>query len=82
MTKMTPQQIESKGSLREGCYVEYIDKSTNRIVKGKIIASLNGALNGTDKGQHIFNVDGKLVKGHDIYDRLLVHIPGERKTKR
>ena len=69
--------IPSDGPLREGCYVEYVDKATATVIKGEILTSSYG-----DKtSQHTFNVAGKLVKGRNLYDRLLVHIPGE-KSKR
>jgi len=65
--------IQSNGPIREGCYVKYVDKSTNEIIEGFVLSSHYG-----DKtGQHTFSVCGKLVKGRNLYDRLLEHRPGE-----
>ena len=66
--------IHSNGAIREGCYVEYVDKMTNVIIKGYITNSSYGM----KSGQHTFTIGGwKLVKGRNLYDRLLVHKPGE-----
>jgi hypothetical protein len=65
--------ISSNGPIREGCYVEYVDKATCTIMKGLVLSDHYGE----KTGQHTFNVAGVLVKGRNLYDRLLIHIPGE-----
>jgi hypothetical protein len=65
--------IQSNGPIRIGCYVKYVDKSTNEVIEGFVLSSHYGART----GQHTFNVGGKLVKGRNLYDRLLEHQPGE-----
>ena len=65
--------IDSNGPLREGCYVKFVRKSDGSIISGIIETSSYGA----KRGQHTFNINGVLVKGRNLYDRLLEHIPGE-----
>lgn len=70
--------INSNFPIRVGCEVEYVDKKTNRIIVGEVIKSSYGA----KTGQHTFTIlenDGSkvLVKGRNIYDRLLKHEAGE-----
>lgn len=70
--------IKTTFPIREGCFVEWMDKRTNDIFQGKVRRSTYG----TD-GQHTFTIDksdgsgSKRVKGRNLYDRLLQHIPGE-----
>lgn len=69
--------IKSLHPIREGCYVQWVDKSTNDVFKGEVINSSYGA----KTAQHTFTIlldDGnkKRVKGRNIYDRLLDHKAG------
>lgn len=70
--------INSPYPIRLGCKVEYVDKSTNNIIVGEVIKSSYGA----KTGQHTFTILDEtgvkiLVKGRNIYDRLLKHEAGE-----
>ena len=66
--------IKSNGPIREGCYVKYVDKATGEERKGYVITSSYGATT----GQHTFRIAGyNCVKGRNLYDRLLEHIPGD-----
>jgi len=58
--------------IRLGCQVEFVRKTTGEVVSGEVITSSYGP----KTGQHTFNVDGVLVKGRNLYDRLLYHNPG------
>ena len=71
--------ISARGAIRVGCKVKYVDKTTNKIIDGEVVNSSYGI----KTGQHTFTIlqkDGnkKLVKGRNLYDRLLEHIRGER----
>ena len=63
--------IKSEYPIREGCFVKWVDKSTNDIMQGTVTKSTYRSDN-----QHSFTVDSKVVMGRNIYDRLLVHTPG------
>lgn len=70
--------VRNEFPIRVGCKVEYVDKSTNRIIKGEVVTSSYGA----KTGQHTFTIleedgDKVKVKGRNIYDRLLKHEAGE-----
>lgn len=70
--------VGSSGAIRKGCKVSWIDKSTGDEFRGVVINSSYGAI----KNQHTFTIeldngDTKLVKGRNLYDRLLSHIQGE-----
>lgn len=76
--------IPSSGALREGCYVEFVKNDNNRfwVVKGTITNDSYGA----KTGQHTFTItddDGSkhLVKGRNLYNRLLVHQQGAKSIK-
>lgn len=64
--------------IREGCVVKYVDKATNNIIVGEVIKSSYGH----KTRQHTFTIltidnEKVLVKGRNIYDRLLEHRAGE-----
>ena len=70
--------INSTYPIREGCFIKWVDKSTNNILEGEVITSSYGKLT----NQHTFTIlllDGtkKSIKGRNIYDRILEHKPGE-----
>lgn len=69
--------IRSDFPIREGCFVKWADKSSNKIFEGDVIKSSYGS----KTGQHTFTIlleNGckKLVKGRNLYDRLLKHEAG------
>jgi hypothetical protein len=69
--------IDSNGPLRKGCMVKWIDKSTSQEFQGTIVNHSYGK----KTNQHTFTIDcgatNKLVKGRNLYDRLISHTPGE-----
>lgn len=69
--------IQSKGAIRVGCIIKWLDKSSAEVLEGLVINSSYGF----QKSQHTFTVclggATKLVKGRNLYDSLLSHIPGE-----
>lgn len=70
--------IKSSYPIRKGCFVEWVDKSTNEIYCGTVINSSYGF----KTMQHTYTIlikDGtkKLVKGRNLYDRLLKHDAGD-----
>ncbi len=85
------EEIESKysfvpnqGAIRKGCMVEYVrvESESYRVVKGVVVRSSYGA----DRGQHTFTIQDEagekyLVKGRNLYPRLLAHTPGEESKK-
>ena len=70
--------IRSGYPIRKGCFIKYADKMTNEVLEGEVVKSSYGY----KTGQHTFtllltNGEKKLVKGRNIYDRLLEHKAGE-----
>ena len=64
--------------IREGCRVRFVGKSDNVEYSGVVAKSSYGV----KTGQHTFTIDldgggYKIVKGRNLYDRLLEHIPGD-----
>ena len=75
--------IKSDGPLRNGCKIKWVGYADGKTYNGTIVNNSYG-----DKtGQHTFTVElydlsdqslqkTKLVKGRNLYNRLLVHDPG------
>ena len=71
--------VHNNGPIREGCELTWVDKSTSEQLSGKVINSSYGK----ETNQHTFTIQLdsggiKMVKGRNLYDRLLSHIPGEQ----
>ena len=88
--------IRSNKAIRNGCIVSFHSKYHNKIIKGIVINSSygNGHFIGQNnftgeqlysKGQHTFTIEENgikyKVKGRNLYDSLLEHIPGEESIK-
>ena len=76
--------VPSQGAIRRGCRVEYVrvEGEGYRVINGEVIRSSYGA----DRGQHTFTIQDEagakyLVKGRNLYPRLLAHTPGEESKK-
>ena len=70
--------IQSGYPIRVGCFVKYMSVGRDAyVVEGKVITSSYGS----QTGQHTFTIDWDgdkvLVKGRNLYNRLLEHIPGD-----
>lgn len=70
--------IKSDHPIRTGCFVVWVDKASGEVMAGEVTHHSYGA----SKGQHTFtialNTGGrKLVKGRNLYDRLIEHEPGD-----
>ena len=64
--------INSKGAIRVGCYVKWVDNATNELWEGHVTKSTYRSDN-----QHSFTIDGKVVMGRNLYSKLLVHNQGD-----
>lgn len=68
----------SSGAIREGCKLTWVDKSTSEVMTGTVVTSSYGATT----GQHTFTIETragkKMIKGRNLYDRLLKHEPGDQ----
>lgn len=70
--------IRSSHPIRQGCFVEWVDKTTNEVFSGTVSNSSYGF----KTMQHTYTIlreDGtkKMVKGRNLYDRLLKHDAGD-----
>lgn len=72
--------INPNGAIRTGCIVEYVrvESDSYCVVKGTVIKHSYGS----ERGQHTFTIQGEngqkyMVKGRNLYPRLLLHIQGE-----
>lgn len=73
--------IRSSKAIRNGCFVSFHSKYHNRVIKGYIVANSYGE----NTNQHTFTIEENgmkyKVKGRNLYDSLLEHIPGEESIK-
>lgn len=84
-------------AIRNGCFVSFYSKYHGKIIEGSVVNNSYGTshfIGQNDytgeqlysKGQHTFTIqDNKSkkyrVKGRNLYDSLLNHIPGEESLK-
>lgn len=73
--------IRSNKAIRNGCFVSFYSKYHGKVIKGIVIANSYGE----NTNQHTFTIEENgrkyKVKGRNLYDNLLEHIPGEESIK-
>ena len=76
--------MEPKGAIRTGCKVEYVrvESESYCVIKGVVVKHSYGS----DRGQHTFTIQDAsgakyLVKGRNLYPRLLSHEQGEESVR-
>jgi 23S rRNA G2069 N7-methylase RlmK/C1962 C5-methylase RlmI len=73
--------IRSNKAIRNGCFVSFHSKYHNKVIKGNVVNNSYGE----NTNQHTFTIEENgikyKVKGRNLYDSLLEHIPGEESIK-